>query len=217
MAKSIEIEIASLRDEIREHDHRYYVDAAPTISDQEYDKLLARLRDLEAAHPALITPDSPTQRVAGQPIEGFTTVTHARPMLSIDNTYDVESLRKWAARCFEALAPKLARLDDTESDEGDGRERREKREKLLAKAEQDGYPPEGGYLVDPKVDGVAINLRYERGRLVLAATRGDGIRGDDVTQNIRAVRAVPLVLREHKKFSIPDVLEIRGQMFMPPA
>ena len=110
--KSIEHEITQLRDTIREHDRRYYVDAAPTISDQEYDKLLASLRDLEAAHPELVTPDSPTQRVGGEPIEGFRTVAHARPMLSIDNTYDVESLRKWAARSFEALDPKLAAIDE---------------------------------------------------------------------------------------------------------
>ena len=91
MAKSVEQQIAKLRDEIREHDRRYYVDAAPNISDQAYDKLLAALRDLETANPELLTPDSPTQRVAGEPIEGFVTVAHARPMYSIDNTYDAES------------------------------------------------------------------------------------------------------------------------------
>jgi DNA ligase (NAD+) len=105
-------EIESLRDTIREHDRRYYVDAQPTISDQEYDKLLAELRDLETAHPELITAESPTQRVGGEPIAGFTTIAHARPMYSIDNTYDVESLRKWAARTFEAVDAKLAKLDE---------------------------------------------------------------------------------------------------------
>lgn len=221
MAKQlIEREIEHLRDEIREHDRRYYVDAAPAISDQDYDKLLAELRDLETAHPALITPDSPTQRVAGQPIEGFKTIAHARPMYSIDNTYDVDSLRKWAARTFEAVNPKLAKLDqstDADEEKVDPKTLREKRERLLAKADDDGYPVDGGYFVDPKVDGVAISLRYDRGKLVLAATRGDGVRGDDVTQNIRAVRAVPLVLREHKKYPVPAVLEIRGEMYMPTA
>ena len=107
MAKSVEQQIADLRDEIREHDRRYYVDAAPTISDREYDKLLAELRELEAAHPDLVTPDSPTQRVGGEPIEGFRTVAHARPMFSIDNTYDAADLRKWAARAYEATDPTL--------------------------------------------------------------------------------------------------------------
>jgi DNA ligase (NAD+) len=220
VCKSIDDQIERLRDQIRAHDRRYYVDATPTISDPEYDKLLAELRDLEAAHPSLITPDSPTQRVGGEPIEGFTTVTHARTMYSIDNTYDVESLRKWAARTFEAVDERLAKLDDNTDDEVDApdpKTRRARREKLLEKADEDGYPVDGGYFVDPKVDGVAISLRYERGKLVLAATRGDGVRGDDVTQNIRAVRAVPLVLREHKKYPVPETLEIRGEMYMPAA
>jgi len=220
VAKSVNEQIEHLRDTIREHDRRYYVDAAPIISDQDYDKLLAELRDLENAHPELITPDSPTQRVAGEPIEGFKTIAHARQMYSIDNTYDVESLRKWAARTFETVDPKLAKIEEKAEDTdapADAKSRRDKREKLLAKADEDGYPIDGGYFVDPKVDGVAISLRYERGKLVLAATRGDGVRGDDVTQNIRAVRAVPLVLREHKKYPIPSVLEVRGEMYMPTA
>jgi DNA ligase (NAD+) len=216
--ETAKLRIEKLRDTIREHDRRYYVDAAPTISDRDYDKLLAELRDLETAHPELLTPDSPTQRVAGEPIEGFKTVAHARPMYSIDNTYDVESLRKWAARTFETVDPKLAKLDDDDEAEdagADPKKRRDKREALIAKADENGYPLVGGYFVDPKVDGVAISLRYERGKLVLAATRGDGVRGDDVTQNIRAVRAVPLVLRAVKKHPIPDVLEVRGEMYMP--
>src|SRR5262245_45122768 len=102
MAKSVEQRVAELRDEIREHDRRYYVDAAPTISDREYDRLLAELRELETANPKLITSDSPTQRVGGEPIEGFRTVGHSRPMFSIDNTYDAADLRNWARRAFEA-------------------------------------------------------------------------------------------------------------------
>jgi DNA ligase (NAD+) len=215
VTKSVEQRIARLCDEIREHDRRYYVDAKPTISDRDYDKLLAELRDLEAANPTLITSESPTQRVGGEPIEGFETIAHARPMYSIDNTYDAESLRKWATRTFEAVDAKLSRLE--EDGEADAKALREMRDKLLAKAERAGYPIEGGYFVDPKVDGVAVSLRYEGGRLVLAATRGDGLRGDDITQNVRAVRAVPLILREHKQHAIPDVLEVRGEMFMPTA
>jgi DNA ligase (NAD+) len=225
VAESVERKLQRLRDQIREHDRRYYVDAAPTISDQDYDKLLAELRDLEAAYPNLVTPDSPTQRVAGEPIEGFTTVAHARPMYSIDNTYDVADLRKWAARAFEAIDPRLLGLAaDLEAIQGSGKAADEKRRELrqryeaaLAAADVAGYPVNGGYFVDPKVDGVANSLRYERGKLVLAATRGDGVRGDDVTQNIRAVRAVPLVLGEHKKYPVPETVEIRGEMYMPAA
>ena len=98
------------------HDRRYYVDAAPTITDLEYDRLLAKLRELEAAHPELVTPDSPTQRVGGEPIEGFRTVAHARPMFSIDNTYDAADLRKWASRAFEATDPTLLAIVEEMND-----------------------------------------------------------------------------------------------------
>jgi DNA ligase (NAD+) len=221
--KSVEREIERLRDEIREHDRRYYVLAAPTISDREYDKLVAKLRELEAAHPDLVTPDSPTQRVGGEPIEGFSTVTHARPMLSIDNTYDAADLRKWAARAYEATDAKLLAIAeelDTARKGGSKAEQtrrklREKYDAALARADQGGFPVAGGYVADPKVDGVAISLRYEGGQLVLAATRGDGRRGDDVTQNVRTIRAIPLTLHEHKKYPIPRVVEVRGEVYMP--
>lgn len=223
--KSIEQQIADLREEIRAHDRRYYVDAAPTISDLEYDKLLTRLRDLETAHAHLITPDSPTQRVGGQPIEGFHTVRHARQMFSIDNTYDPVDLRKWAARAFEATDPKLLSIAaEIDSAKGSGkstdalrRALREKYDSALAAADHAGFPIAGGYLADPKVDGVAINLRYENGRLALAATRGDGQRGDDVTHNVRTIRAIPLTLRESREHPIPRILEVRGEIYMPTA
>ncbi len=182
-------EIERLRQEIREHDHKYYVEAQPTISDQEYDQLLDKLKQLEAENPELITPDSPTQRVGGAPLDEFTTVTHARPMLSIDNTYDAGSLFKWARRCCEAL--------DHPDDET--------------------YAIEGGYLVEPKIDGVAINIRYENGVLVLASTRGDGTQGDDVTQNVKTIRSVPLRLTAADAPPIPAVLEVRAEIFMPNA
>lgn len=223
--KSIEQQIALLRDLIREHDRRYYVDAAPSISDREYDNLHEELKKLEAGNPEYITPDSPTQRVGGDPIEGFTTVAHARPMFSIDNTYDAADLRKWASRAYESTDQTLlAVAGEIESarkggSKGDEKRRalREKYNALLADADQAGFAIVGGYLADPKVDGVAINLRYERGKLVLAATRGTGQRGDDVTQNVRTIRAIPLVLHEVKKFAIPDVLEVRGEIYMPSA
>ena len=182
-------EIAALRDAIRDHDRQYYVEATPSISDRDYDRLLEQLKQLEAAHPDLITPDSPTQRVGGKPIEGFPKVSHAVPMLSIDNTYDTESLRKWSQRCCDTLGDHV---------------------------NSEGRLP-GGFLAEPKIDGVAINLRYEGGQLVLGSTRGDGATGDDVTPNIRAIRAIPLSLREDDAPPLPPVLEVRGEIFMPAA
>ena len=218
-------EIEKLRVEIRAHDRRYYVDAAPSISDQEYDTLLKDLKDLESAHPELVTTDSPTQRVGGEPIAGFRTVAHARPMYSIDNTYNADELRKWASRTYEATDTKLHAISaELNAVKGSGKaadnQRQELRKKysdVLDDANRAGFPIAGGYFVDPKVDGVAINLRYERGQLSLGVTRGDGQRGDDVTQNIRTIRAIPLTLHALKKHSIPDILEVRGEIFMPNA
>src|SRR5262245_44890183 len=223
MAKSVEHEIEELRQQIREHDRRYYVDAAPTISDREYDKLLAWLKELESAHPELATADSPTQRVGGEPIEGFETVAHARQMFSIDNTYDAADLRKWAGRAYEAVDPKLVKLaaEVAEAREGGSKQEERRRELKAAyeavynEADRAGFPIAGGYIADPKVDGVAINLRYEGGKLALAATRGDGRRGDDVTQNVKTIRAIPWTLTPTAKFSVPDVVEVRGEIYMP--
>ncbi len=129
--------IEELREQLRHHDRLYYVLAKPEISDREYDKLMAELRELEAKHPELVTGDSPTQRVGGEPIEGFASVRHHLPMLSIDNTYNEQEVRAFDERVRKALGSQ-------------------------------GYH----YLVDPKIDGLAASLRYERGTLVLAATRG---------------------------------------------
>ncbi|MCH8053577.1 MAG: NAD-dependent DNA ligase LigA, partial [Planctomycetes bacterium] len=170
-------QIERLREQIREHDHRYYVLAQPTLSDAEYDRLLRELRKLEEAHPELHSPDSPTQRVGGAPIDGFEHVTHAVPMLSIDNTYSEQELRDFDGRVKKRLKDVSYR-----------------------------------YIVDPKIDGVAASLRYEKGRLVLAATRGDGTVGDDVTHNARTIRAIPLKLRTDDP---PKVLEVRGEVFWP--
>lgn len=170
-------EIVELREQINHHDHLYYVEGRPAISDREYDKLFARLKELEAAHPELITPDSPTQRVGEKPIEGFRHVTHAVPMMSIDNTYSEGELREFDGRVSRGL-------------EG-------------AKYE---------YLVDPKIDGVSATLRYEAGALVLGATRGDGRTGDDITANLRTIRAIPLKLRGR---GWPEVIEVRGEVYWP--
>ncbi len=172
-----EQDIKCLRERIDEHDHHYYSEAKPVISDQEYDRLFKRLKDLEAAHPGLITPDSPTQRVGEKPLGGFAQVTHAVPMLSIDNTYNEQELRDFDARVARGL---------------------------------DGERYE--YVVDPKIDGVSATLRYENGRFILGATRGNGRVGDDITANLRTVRSIPLKLRGR---GWPDVLEVRGEVYWP--
>ncbi|UCD57983.1 MAG: NAD-dependent DNA ligase LigA, partial [Candidatus Hydrogenedentota bacterium] len=164
--------------EIREHDHLYYVLSRPRISDRQYDALFAELKALEQANPRLITPDSPTQRVSGRPLEGFATVRHAVPMLSMDNTYNADELRAFDER----VAKQLGRRD---------------------------YD----YVIELKIDGLAISLRYEDGILVTAATRGNGEVGDDVTANVRTIRAVPLVLLGDGM--IPAVVEARGEVYMP--
>src|SRR5262245_25918651 len=149
--------VAQLRQLLRHHDHKYYVEASPEISDQEYDRLFRELVELEAAHPELASPDSPTQRVGGQPIDSFRTVTHRLPMLSIDNTYNAADLREWDGRVRKALPGEKVR-----------------------------------YVVELKIDGVAISLTYVDGVLSVGATRGDGERGDGVTHNLTAVRGVTL-------------------------
>ncbi len=169
-----------LRQDIRRHDRLYYVEARPEIPDRQYDQLMDELKAVEARRPELATPDSPTQRVGGQPIEGFASVEHSQPMLSIDNTYNEQQVREFDARVRKAL----------------GRD-------------------EVTYLVDPKIDGVAISLRFENGRLVLAATRGDGRRGDDITNNARTIRAIPLTLEGKPGERLPDVIEVRGEVYWP--
>jgi len=169
-------EIRRLSDEIRRHDRKYYVEAAPEISDIEYDRLLQRLVELEAAHPDLIAPDSPTQRVGDQPVPTLQQVEHRVPMLSIENTYSLEELRKYGDRVTKLL---------------------------------DGEPVE--WVVELKIDGVAVSLLYENGLLVRGATRGNGREGDDITHNVRTIGDVPLRLLGA---NIPAVLEVRGEIFM---
>ncbi len=174
--------VQALRQEIERHNHAYYVLDQPTIPDAEYDRLFRELQSLEAEHPELVTPDSPTQRVGGKPLEGFATVRHAVPMLSIRTETDTEAS---GAQAFDARVRKELGLQP-----GD---------------------PAVEYAAELKFDGLAINLRYEAGVLVSAATRGDGETGEDVTQNIRTIHAVPLRLDTS---SPPDVLEVRGEVFM---
>ncbi len=178
MTRDAKKRIEQLRGAIREHDYLYYVLNRPRISDRQYDELFAELKALEQANPQLITADSPTQRVSERPLEGFGTVRHAVPMLSIDNTYNADELRAFDERVA----------------------------KLLGGRDYD-------YVVELKIDGLAISLRYERGIFVTAATRGNGQVGDDVTANVRTIKAVPLRLLEAD--TIPAVLEVRGEVYMP--
>ena len=178
MAQSVEDRLEKLRAQIRRHDYLYYVLSRPEISDREYDELFAELKRLEQEHPERVTPDSPTQRVSGQPLDGFATVRHAVPMLSVDNTYNADELKAFDERI----------------------------RKQLGDAPYD-------YVVELKIDGLAVSLRYEDGLLVAGATRGDGEVGDDVTANIRTIRAIPLSLLDGD--SVPGLLEVRGEVYMP--
>jgi DNA ligase (NAD+) len=171
--------IADLRARIRHHEERYYVLADPEISDAEFDALLKELQDLEATHPELITPDSPTQRVSGRPVEGFDTVRHATPMLSLDNAYNEEEAREFDARLKRAL----------------------------------GVTHDLPYVAELKIDGLSMALTYEHHGLVRGATRGDGSQGEDVTANVRAIRAIPLRLKDGPAHRI----EVRGEVFFPRA
>ncbi|TWT43312.1 NAD-dependent DNA ligase LigA [Botrimarina hoheduenensis] len=229
-------QIQRLAAEIHDHDRRYYVEASPTISDREYDALLEQLRRLEADHPDLVASDSPTQRIGGEPLDAFRAVEHTQRMYSIDNSYEAEELTNWARRCYEAVDPQIVAID-SELKELEDRETglkgkrddaaRQQREALNARraelraardnrldaAQREGYPIAGGYCAEPKVDGVAASLRYEAGRFVLGVTRGDGVRGDDITQNLRTLRSVPLALQGSA--SDIGVIEVRGEVYMP--
>ena len=175
--------IIELREKIRRHDHLYYVRNEPEISDREYDALLEELIRLETAHPDLVTPDSPTQKVGGRPLEQFVTAAHRSPMLSIDNTYNEDEVREFHAR--------LARL-----------------------LGEDYQKKAWRYTIEPKIDGVAINLVYSGGTLERGSTRGDGLRGDDVTQNVRTVRNLPLRLLGAPEAFAGATIEIRGEVYM---
>jgi DNA ligase (NAD+) len=205
-AKSIEQEMADLRRDILEHDYRYYVLNDPVIADVEYDALMRRLRELEAERPDLVTPDSPTQRVAGEPSAGFEEYFHKRPMMSLDNSYSIADLREWAERC-----------------------------KRLAGGQ--GFD----YVAELKIDGLSISLIYEDGRLQRGVTRGDGVRGEVVTANVRTIRSVPLRIKsdgatgrpgdrakkgkqaslfeqggEHAGSPLqPREIEVRGEVYLP--
>src|SRR5213075_547643 len=167
--------IAQLREEIRKHDRLYYQDAAPIVSDPDYDQLYKELVDLETQFPDLLTPDSPTQRVGGKPLEAFAQIQHRAPMLSLDNTYSEEEVANFYKRITRLLPD----------------------EKIPV-------------VIEPKVDGMAVSVMYESGRLKYAATRGDGLVGDDITQNIKTIKSVPHQLRG----AAPRIFEVRGEAYL---
>lgn len=171
-------EIEKLREEIRRADRLYYVENSPEIADQEYDRLYRRLKDLENANPELITPDSPTRRVGGEPLKGFNTVKHLTPMMSLDNTYSPDEIRAFDARVRKNL-------------KGEALE----------------------YVAELKFDGVSISLLYEDGRWVRGATRGNGVEGDDVSNNLRTIRSIPLTFSKEAG-KPPKVIEVRGEVYM---
>lgn len=169
--------IAQLRKEIHYHNYQYYVLNQPVITDYEYDKLYKRLEALERQFPQFITPDSPTQRIGGQPLQEFKTVEHRIKMLSLDNTYSEDEVREFDRRVRKSLSGKVT------------------------------------YEVTLKVDGVAVALHYEKGRFVLGATRGDGVHGDDITQNLRTIKAIPLIILSDDRDLMN--IEVRGEVFLP--
>lgn len=174
-----------LRSEIERHNQAYYVHDAPVVSDAEYDALMRELQTLEASHPHFVTTDSPTQRVGASPLAAFGSVTHSVPMLSLGNAFEDSEVRAFDKRVADTLraAGKLSPHEEV------------------------------SYFCELKLDGLAISLRYERGLLVQAATRGDGQTGEDVTMNVRTIKAIPLKLRG-SAHEIPEVLEVRGEVFM---
>ncbi len=171
---------AELRKQLEYHGHRYYVLDDPDISDVEYDALLNELRDLEAAHPELLTPDSPTQRVGGAPLDKFDEIRHLQPMLSLANARNEEELAAWVVRSERYLARQGVEMGDVR------------------------------FVTEPKIDGLAISLVYEDGLLVRGATRGNGEVGEDVTQNLRTIGAIPLRVED-----APPLVEVRGEIYLP--
>ncbi len=183
--QAAEQRIGELRTEIEQHDYRYYVLDTPSVPDAEYDRLMRKLQSLEAEFPKLVVPESPTQRVGGQPAEGFEEVRHRTPMLSLANAFSAAEIQQFHDRVIKGL--------------------------------ETGHV---SYVAEPKLDGVAISLRYEAGRLVQAATRGDGATGENVTLNVRTINAIPLHLKQRGEQRgqspvWPSTLEVRGEIYMP--
>ena len=174
-------EAEKLRHEIRHNEYLYYVLDAPEITDAEYDRMMARLRELEARYPDSIPADSPTQRVGGRASSQFTEVRHLEPLLSLGNVFSAEELRAFDERVQSGL-PAGSKVE---------------------------------YVMEPKIDGLACSLIYENGKLVRAATRGDGVVGENVTANVRTIRSIPLTLKVPEGEAVPELLDVRGEVYMP--
>lgn len=182
---TIKQRVAELHDLLNEHNYRYYVLDDPELPDAEYDRLMNELKAIETKNPKLITPDSPTQRVGAPPLDEFSQVTHKLPMLSLDNAFSNDDLLDFDKRVKDRL-------------------------KSLGEKNNSDI----AYACEPKLDGIAISLLYEQGILTLAATRGDGHTGEDITQNVKTIGSIPLRLREK---NVPSTLEVRGEIYMPKA
>lgn len=174
-------EAEKLRREIRHNEYLYYVLDAPEITDAEYDRMMVRLRELEARYPDSISADSPTQRVGGRASSQFTEVRHLEPLLSLGNVFSAEELRAFDERVRSGL-PAGSKVE---------------------------------YVMEPKIDGLACSLIYENGKLVRAATRGDGVVGENVTANVRTIRSIPLTLKVPEGEAVPELLDVRGEVYMP--
>jgi DNA ligase (NAD+) len=179
-------QLDAIKHQIRQYNHQYYVLDDPTVPDSQYDRLMQQLLAIELAHPQWVTADSPSQRVGDQPLESFQQVKHAVPMLSLDNAFNADDLKGFDRRVRERLHKQL----------------------------ESGLDQVISYTCEPKLDGIAVSLTYENGVLVTAATRGDGSRGEDITQNIRTLGSVPLTLMD---VGWPATLEVRGEVYMPSA
>ena len=210
---------SELRKAILRHDDLYQ-SGTPEIPDADYDALLRELLALEEAHPELQTPDSPTQKIAGWASDLFTKVTHAVPMMSLDNAFDEAELNEWHQRILRLLGAKArqeALFDEGDTGGGDGGDREDSEgegssEESAKQAENAVSVIElGGFVCEPKFDGLAISIRYENGRYVRAATRGDGTEGEDVTANVATIKSVPRRLTG----AAPAVLEVRGEIYLP--
>ena len=189
-SQNISTRIEQLRQSIATYDYNYYVLDDPTVPDSEYDRLFSELRELEQQHPELITSDSPTQRVSGQPLDTFTQIQHVVPMLSLGNAFAAEQVLEFAQRAEQALGVSAQPQD------------------LFSQG------PQVAYCCEPKLDGLAVSITYQNGVLMQAATRGDGQTGEDITANVRTIRNVPLKLHGT---GWPETLEVRGEVYMPKA
>ncbi len=189
-SQNISTRIEQLRQSIATYDYNYYVLDDPTVPDSEYDRLFSELRELEQQHPELITSDSPTQRVSGQPLDTFTQIQHVVPMLSLGNAFAAEQVLEFAQRAEQALGVSAQSQD------------------LFSQG------PQVAYCCEPKLDGLAVSITYQNGVLMQAATRGDGQTGEDITANVRTIRNVPLKLHGT---GWPETLEVRGEVYMPKA